>query len=95
MDEIKVQVNFTADTIYGSYGDALYFTELEWASTIPTQVEAMKQARIDKWVAYMASVTSPPLPTKEELQKRVAGIEETIAERESRRLELLAQIAGM
>ena len=95
MDEIKVQVNFTADTIYGSYGDALYFTELEWASTIPTQVEAMKQARIDKWVAYMDTAVVPKEPTKADLIAQVDGINQHVAGLNARRDEINSKIAGM
>ena len=95
MHEVKVQVQFTADTKYGSYGDALYFTEDEWAVLTEVKLESMKQARIDKWVAYMDAVSSPKVSTKQELQEQLGNVTEHIIQLQGRQSELNSQIQGM
>ena len=95
MHEVKVQVQFTADTKYGSYGDALYFTEDEWATLTEVKLESMKQDRIDKWVAYMDTVSKPKVLTKEELQEQLGNVTEHILQLQSRQSELQSQIKGI
>ena len=95
MHEVKVQVQFKADTKYGSYGDSLYFTEDEWAVLTEVKLESMKQARIDKWVAYMDSKSIPQEPTKQELQTQLVNVNEHILELQSRKSELTTKIGNM
>ena len=95
MHEVKVQVQFTADTKYGSYGDALYFTEDEWAVLTEVKLESMKQARIDKWVAYMDTAVVPKEPTKADLIAQVDNINSQVAELNARQDEINLKIAGM
>lgn len=58
-----IKINFSFDTQYGTYSDALYlddnhnFTEQE--------VEAMKQERVNNWIAI---VENPPAPEPESLE---------------------------
>ena len=95
MHEVKVQVQFTADTKYGSYGDSLYFTEDEWAVLTEVKLESMKQQRIDKWVVYMDTVSSLKVITKQELQEQLGNVTEHILQLQSRQSELQSQIQGM
>lgn len=92
-DEVKVQVRFTAETQYGSFADALYFTEAEWAAN--PDVEAMKQQLIDNYVALMDEMTSQNEPTKEELKKQKVSLDERIETIQSIKQELEAKIAEM
>lgn len=50
-----VKINFEFDTQYGKFSDALWFPD----SQIPDDatVEAMKQERLNNWIA---AVTTPP-----------------------------------
>ena len=64
MDNIRVQLNFTVDTPYGQYSDALYFPLDQWATTTQEQIDTMKQERVDNWIAV---VTQPPIENNEVL----------------------------
>ena len=86
MDEVKIQVIFTADTIYGTYRDALYFTEDEWA--LDPDIESLKQARVDNWIDAIENAPAPNQPTKAQLQSEVALLTSKINE-------LNAKIVGM
>jgi hypothetical protein len=50
-----MKIDFSFDTKYGTFCDALYFED----NAIPSDadIEAMKQQRVDNWIAI---VTSPP-----------------------------------
>ena len=58
-----MQIIFEVETAYGKYTDALYFED----DAIPsdTEIEAMKQERVDNWIAV---ITAPaPIPTEDNL----------------------------
>ena len=95
MHEVKVQIQFKADTKYGSYGDALYFTEDEWATLTEVKLESMKQDRIDNWVAYMATVTAPKTLTKFDYQNMITSIDSQIASLQDRKSDINSIIQGM
>lgn len=59
-DTVRVQVLFTEDTDYGQFTDALYFTQDEYALLLPNDIEAMKQSRIDNWIAVI-TMPSPDI----------------------------------
>ena len=92
-DDVKVQVNFRADTKYGVYADALYFTEAEWEAK--PDVVAMKQTRIDQWVAFMDTAVTPKEPTKEELQKTIDLLNSEIAQTVKNRDKIQSKVEGM
>lgn len=50
-----MQIDFSFDTQYGKFADALHFED----DAIPSdaEIEAMKQQRLDNWIAVL---TSPP-----------------------------------
>ena len=52
-----MQIVFEADTPYGKFCDALYFED----DAVPDEatIEALKQERVDNWIAI---VTAPSVP---------------------------------
>jgi hypothetical protein len=52
-----MKIDFEFETQYGKFADALYFED----DAIPDEatIEAMKQERVDNWIAI---VTAPPAP---------------------------------
>ena len=52
-----MQIVFEVETAYGKFCDALYFED----NAVPDEatIEAMKQERVDNWIAV---VTAPPAP---------------------------------
>ena len=73
--QVRIQVLFTENTPVGQYTDAIYFTEAEYAAKSPSDIEALKQIRIDNWVRR---INNPPIkkePTKEELQLQADALQ--------------------
>ncbi len=65
MEEVRIQVIFREETPYGTYQDALWFSQSEYDALTPEALATMKQLRIDNWIKV---VTTPVLePTVEEL----------------------------
>ena len=95
MHEVKVQVSFTADTKYGSYGDSLYFTEAEFSKLTQANIEEKKQERIDKWVASMDTVAAPKSPTKSQYQEMSSHISFQIVSLREKKSEIDTKILGM
>ncbi len=51
------QIQFTVDTKYGLFTDALYFTEAEFPSITQEIIDAQKQQRVDNWIF---AIENPP-----------------------------------
>jgi len=54
-----VKIDFTKSNGRYSYSDALIFTQEDYAALTEDQIEAMKQARFDKWYAIITYVPTP------------------------------------
>lgn len=78
--EIKIQVRFTEQTAIGSFSDALYFTEDEWASVDPKTVEEMKAARVANWMQAVQNPPPPYVPTKADLEAEKLELQARIDE---------------
>lgn len=63
-DRLKIQVGFSVDTPRGRYTDNLYFTQEEYKNITQQEIDAMKQARVNKWLAHVSQ--QPSGPTKEQ-----------------------------
>ena len=64
----RIQVRIKVQTDVGEFNDALYFSKEEYEALTQSEIEIMKQARVDAWVN---SVKNPPVyiePTLEELK---------------------------
>ena len=88
MDTIIVQVQFEAETAYGKFRDALNIPSDEYDLLSQVEIDDMKQARIDKWVAYMKNPPASKPETKSEAQSRASELSKMLTE-------LNAKIAGM
>jgi len=57
-----MKIDFEVETAHGKFCDALYFED----DAVPDEatIEAMKQERVDNWIAV---VTAPPAPDYVEL----------------------------
>jgi hypothetical protein len=57
-----IKLDFEIETQYGIYRDALYLDDNH--SFTEQEIEAMKQQRVDNWIAV---IESPPGPESEEI----------------------------
>jgi len=89
-DEVQVQIRFSAEHEGKTFTDALYFTPEAFAALKPGELDAMKQARVDTWIALF---TPRPAPTKEELEAHAASIEEQIAGLQEQKAEVETRAA--
>lgn len=55
MDEIRIQIIFRVDTEHGTYQDALWFSETEYAELKQEDLDRMKQERIDNWLKIVST----------------------------------------
>ena len=78
IDTVRVAVGFVADTAKGKFSDTLYFTQDEFATLKPDELEAMKTSRIDNWLALVAK-SDVPL-TKEQLQDWAGSVDAQLAD---------------
>ena len=62
MQEIRVQVNFSRDTSFGTYSDALYFSLEDFDNTTPEQILQMQDDRVNAWIQ---AITTPPTDDNE------------------------------
>jgi hypothetical protein len=55
-----MQIVFEVETAHGKFCDALYFED----DAVPDEatIEAMKQERVDNWIAFVTAPPAPPEP---------------------------------
>lgn len=55
-----MQIVFEVETAHGKFCDALYFED----DVVPDEatIEAMKQERVDNWIAVITAPPAPPAP---------------------------------
>jgi hypothetical protein len=58
-----MKINFSFSSQYGTFSDALYLPD-DHAFT-DVEIEAMKQARFDNWVAVITAPFTEETPTEE------------------------------
>ena len=73
MEEIRVQIRFSENTVVGTFNDTLYYTEDEYKALDRPTIDKVKQERLDAWVLQV----SPPL---EDLKKQENDLILKIAE---------------
>jgi hypothetical protein len=56
------KIDFEIETEKGVYRDALHLTDAELSSLSKQDIEAMKQARVDNWLAVISSQVQPEEP---------------------------------
>ena len=59
LEDGMVRISFTKSYGRHSYSDALILTQEDYAALTEDQIEAMKQARFDKWYAIITYVPTP------------------------------------
>jgi hypothetical protein len=57
---MTIKVEFEFQTEYGVYRDALYLADDHAYSE--EEIDAMKQERVDNWIAVITAPPPPPLP---------------------------------
>ena len=78
MDQILIQVRFTENAAKGTYSDALYFTQEEYATKSEADIQALKDARV---AAFEAIVKAPAVePTKEQLELEASDLQSRLDE---------------
>ena len=89
---IKIQVNFQADTEFGSFSDALYFSQSEYEALTEEQLTAMQNERIANFVQSIKDSQVVVEPTDEELLAEKVTIEQQIAQLEDRKEDIISQL---
>lgn len=65
-DQVAIQVRFRIDRDGLSLSDALYFSQEEWASLTPEDVDALKEERYSAWIsARTAAINEPGDPSSD------------------------------
>lgn len=75
-DIIQVQIRFSVDTKHGTFNDALYIPYDDYQKIAQEDIDALKQERVDN---YVAQVENPPVksePTKQDLESEKASLEQ-------------------
>ena len=90
---IKIQVNFQADTEWGLFSDALYFTPTEYEALTEEDLTAMQNERVANFVQSIKDSQVVVEPTDEELLAEKTAIEQQIAQLEDRKEDIVEQIS--
>lgn len=89
MYQLRYQILIKEQTDYGEFQDAIYYDERPNEDVILIDV----QERVDKWISELENPPVVAEPTKEELIKQKAEIEDFILSLESQKQELTDLIA--
>ena len=76
----KIQVRFSEQTKYGTFTDALYFTQEEYAAISPEDINAQIQDRVANYIATVEAPGQNVQPSKAELQAAKAELETQLVE---------------
>ena len=76
MDTRNVQIIFEEETAKGMYRDSLYIPLDKYETTTDTEIEAMKQKRVEAFLQVVEQL--PVEPTKEDYEAQLAGLEQQI-----------------
>jgi hypothetical protein len=87
---IFVQLRFSVDTPQGTFTDAIYYTQAEYAASTPAQRNAEMAARVQAWRQAILNPPTPPTPSVDDLQRSIDEIDETREQFLLRRQALLA-----
>jgi hypothetical protein len=67
-DQIKILVQYTKVANDRSFSDTIILTQDEYDAITPEQLEAIKQERVDAWIALQAEIDAAalaqPVPTE-------------------------------
>lgn len=74
MDDVKIRINYSYETDYGTFSDALYMTQSEYDAMTTQDLTALKEQRRDAWIAQRATPVTPPSYTAEELTTLIADV---------------------
>ena len=88
--EKRIQIIFKADTAKGSYQDALWFTEAEYAATTQAAIDIKKQERIDKWIAVVTApvVELTAIEKTAQIQSEIDSLTARVAELEAQKIDV-------
>lgn len=67
MDTIILHIPFTIEQNGKKFSDALNMSQEEYESLTQEQIDAMKQARFDAWLEFLANPPIPDEPPEEDL----------------------------
>ena len=88
--QVYIQLRFSVDTPQGTFSDALYYTQAEFAASTPAQRNAAMAARVQAWRQAILNPPVEPAPDRAELQRRISEIDELRAQQLTRRQALIA-----
>ena len=63
-DIINVQIRFSIQTEIGEFNDALFIPLAEYDTMTSEQIDILKQARVDAWVAAVKIASSNTEPVE-------------------------------
>ena len=94
-DEVKVQVRFTEQVdVKGqemSYSDALYYPIEDWPVK-QEDIDKVKSERVQNWKSIIENPAPVVEPTKEDMVKEEASIDEQLVTLQARKVELTTRI---
>lgn len=87
----EIRIRYSIETPHGVFTDAFTFSIDEYAKLSQDDLEAMKQERVNNWLAAM----NRPPPTKADLEALAASLDEEQAGIEERKQEALQRAAAL
>jgi len=76
----RIQVRFSEQTKYGTFTDALYFTQAEYDAISPEDINAQIQDRVANYIAAVEAPGQDVQPSKAELQAAKAELEAQVSD---------------
>lgn len=78
--DVKVLIPFVKSTPYGVYSDTLTFSKIEFELKSDAELEVLKNARVNSWIASLEAAKTAPkyVPTTEDIDREIAELEARI-----------------
>jgi hypothetical protein len=87
---VFIQIRFSVDTPQGTFTDAIYYTQAEFAALPGGAIATEKARRVQAWRQAILNPPTPPTPSTDDLQRSIDEIDETREQFLLRRQALLA-----
>lgn len=95
-ESIYIQVRFSEKTKYGTFSDALYYTQDEYAKLSKDDLAKVEQGRVDNFIAAVETPNPEAKElTAEELDAQDKAIDEQIATLQSQKVDIQAKISAI
>lgn len=93
--KVKIQIVFTEETKNGTFQDALYFTQDEYAKLKQEDIDAMIKQRVDEHNAMVDNPPPEPVLTEEQLIQQKQQLLDQAAQLEAQAASVDAKITAI